>query len=482
MANISKIKLPNGVEYDVYDAKAIHVGDYTAFMDFKGTKSTESDLANITNQKVGDVWLIASTGLEFVWDGSSWVRLGYDIDAASSTHIHGVSTLTGTNAASSVSGTISVPKVTVGTSYIKGSASVPGVTPSSTSVLSSGGSYATTVTPATTNIKATASGTAVGANGTANAITGFGAHATDSALGVNATFAVSGGTPTVSKMSTTTIKNPSSISSVAVPNITKNDPVTASYITSNSDVTIPNVTDVSPVTVSKVSASNGTAASWSASVTGTTLEFSWAANTPTVVTAQDMSVSKVTLGSALSASKVTARDVSATKVTLGTALSASKVSTSNVTVATGSLATDGDGAAVVTGVGAFTVAVDEADTVTAITALGTPTTAKALTGVKVTAQPTVSLSTNATAGNGVISVVSGISNATTVYDGGAVSVLTGVTLGAPTITLSSSSTTSTGAVAVDDVSVSGTVNATHNLNAAAQTWTFKSATLSGPSN
>ena len=47
----------------------------------------------------------------------------------------------------------------------------------------------------------------------------------------------------------------------------------------------------------------------------------------------------------------------------------------------------------------------------AITALGTPSTATVLTGVKVTSQPTVSLATGATAGTGVISVATGISSA-----------------------------------------------------------------------
>ena len=44
--------------------------------------------------------------------------------------------------------------------------------------------------------------------------------------------------------------------------------------------------------------------------------------------------------------------------------------------------------------------------------MGTPTTANALTGVKVTTQPTVALATGATAGTGVISVATGISSAT----------------------------------------------------------------------
>ncbi len=80
--------------------------------------------------------------------------------------------------------------------------------------------------------------------------------------------------------------------------------------------------------------------------------------------------------------------------TLGTALSASKVTLGTAkTVATGSLTSSGSGADVLTG-------------------LGTPTTASALTGVKVTSQPTIALATEATAGTGVISVATGITSAT----------------------------------------------------------------------
>lgn len=65
-----------------------------------------------------------------------------------------------------------------------------------------------------------------------------------------------------------------------------------------------------------------------------------------------------------------------------------------ITCATGSLDASGGGSSVMTG-------------------LGTATTASALTGVKVTSQPAVALSTGATAGTGVISVATGITSAST---------------------------------------------------------------------
>lgn len=434
MANISKIALPNGSTYDIYDAKAIHIGDVTALMDLRGTKESYSELPS-TGNKIGDVWLISTTGEEYVWDGSSWIKLGYTIQAASPTHTHNV-TVTGTNAASSITGSVTVPKVTVGSKYVSASAAQGTVNKSTDDVLGTGTTFTTTVNPSTTNIKATASGTAVGANGTASAITALGTPTTDTALGTGATFSVSGGEAVTSKMVTTTVKNPS-ISAISIPNVTKNDVVTAS----------------------KVSSTAGTAASWSASVSDGVLSFSWTANKPTAVTATD---------------------VSASKVTLGTALAASKVTTSDVTVATGTLSASGTGAAVTTGISAISVDVDNADTVTAVTGYGSPSKSTVLTGVKVTAQPTVALSTGATAGTGVVAVATGIASATTVHGGNDnVKAVTNVTVGAPTVTLSTGTTAATGAAAIDTVSV-GTDTASVSGTAAAQKWTQASGTTDAP--
>jgi len=77
MANISKITLPNGSTYDIYDANAVHVSDITALMDLKGTKATVADLP--ASGETGDVWLISDTGEEYVWDGKNWIKLGYTI-------------------------------------------------------------------------------------------------------------------------------------------------------------------------------------------------------------------------------------------------------------------------------------------------------------------------------------------------------------------------------------------------------------------
>lgn len=404
---ISSIKLPNGTQYEIHDAQAIHsIEDLglSAALIFKGTKSTESDITGLTSASVGDVWLCTGNNTEYVCieaisgtaKASAWEKLGNVHDAASSSHTHNA-TVTGTNSTSTVTGTVTVPTVSKTAKKLSVSATAP------------------TITPTTATITATASGAAVASNGTAKAITGFGAHTTDTALGTGATFAVTGGDASTSKMTTTTIKNPT-VTAVSIPNVTGNTSVSASKVKSSGSKT------------------NGSAASWSATVSDGVLSFAWTANTPTAVTLPTFDT------------------VTATNTTLGTALSASSVTTSNVTVATGSLSSTGTGAAVVTGVSDISVAVDSADSVTAITALGTPTTATALTGVKMSAQPTITLTNN--------------------------TVVTDVTASAPTVTLSDSGTT--GIDFVSGVSIGSTSASLTNGVAAAQTWTQKSGSTGAP--
>lgn len=400
---ISSIKLPNGTTYEIHDAQAIHSVEelgLSAALVFKGTKAAVSNLPS-TDNKVGDVWYVTADDCEYVWtDANAWEAFGNVHDAAASNHTHGV-TVTGTNAASAVTGTVTVPTVSRTQKYLTATNGAP------------------TVTPTTTTITASASGTAVGANGTAKAITGFGAHTTDSALGTGATFKVTGGSASTSKMVTSTASKVT-VSNKSIPNVTGNETVTASKVSSAGSKT------------------NGTAASWGASVSNGVLSFSWTANTPTAVTLP------------------TFTEVSATNTTLGTAISASSVTASDVTVATGALASTGTGSAVATGVSAISVAVDNADAVSAITALGTPTTANALTGVKVTAQPTVTVSN----GSGV---------------------MTGVTVAPSAITLTEADSTSTGAVpVVSGVTIGSASVNLQNGSAAAQKWTQSSGSTGAP--
>lgn len=440
---ISSIKLPNGTTYEIHDAQAIHNIEelgLSAAMVFKGTKAAVTNLPT-TGNKVGDVWYVTADDCEYVWtENSAWEALGNIHDAASSNHTHGV-TVTGTNAASSVTGTITIPTVSRTQKYMTATSGAPTVTPSTDSVLGANTTFTVNGGDATTTkLKATASGVAVAPNGTAKAITGFGAHTTDTALGTGATFKVSGGTASTSKMVTSTASKVT-VSNKSIPNVIENSSVTASKVSNAGSKT------------------NGTAASWSASVSNGVLSFSWTTNTPTAVTLP------------------TFTDVTATNTTLGTAISASSVTASDVTVATGALASTGTGSAVATGVSAVTVAVDNADVVTSITALGTPTTADAMTGVQVTSQPTVTIAAGTT---GDVTVATGISDISVSASGDNVTALTGVTVVPGAITLTNNDTNVTGSVPVVSGVTIGSGAANHTLTAAAQTWTQKSGSTGAP--
>ena len=86
-----------------------------------------------------------------------------------------------------------------------------------------------------------------------------------------------------------------------------------------------------------------------------------------------------------------------------------KITQPTITLATG--ATAGTGViSVATGI---TSASASGDNVTALTGLGTPSTSSVLTGVKVTAQPSISLTANSATANGRITYVQGVSANTT---------------------------------------------------------------------
>lgn len=190
----------------------------------------------------------------------------------------------------------------------------------------------------------------------------FAAHSTDKVLGSDATF-----TTTVTP-STTNLKATASGAAVGADG-------TAAAITSlGTPTTDTFVKSVSAETNKKL-------------VTTTV---------PNVTSAGSASTWAFAMGTGSDAETLIISGANSVAPTLGTAK----------TVATGATAANGGGDAIVTGV---TVGQSAA----AITALGTPSTANCLTGVKVTAQPTVALATGATAGTGVVSVATGISSATT---------------------------------------------------------------------
>ena len=255
------------------------------------------------------------------------------------------------------------------------------------------------VTPSTTYIKGTASGTAVGADGTAAAVTGYPNVSTD-------TFVKSVSAETNKNLVTTTVPNVTGNTSVSIPNVTGNTSVSASKISSNTSVTANKST-------------------WSFTMgTGDASE--------TLIIGGGN-------GSDVTATNTAYSDVTATNTTLGTNLTATNTTLGTAkTVATGETSTTGTGDAVVTGVTIGSSA-------SAVTALGTPSTANALTGVKVTTQPTIALATDSSSGTGKVQVATGISSVTQ-----------------PTIALSAESSSDTGRVqytqSVSTTKISGTAS------------------------
>lgn len=227
----------------------------------------------------------------------------------------------------------------------------------------------------------------------------FSGGATDKVLGESTTFALTSGSVTHGALTghTDEVLGSGTTFSVTQPTITVT-PTTATIKATASGTTV---------------GANGTAAAITGFGTHTTDTFVKSVTAETDKNLVTTTVPNVTGNSSVTANKSTwtftmgsgdsaetliigggnGSDVTATNTTLGTA----------ITVATGATSTTGTGDPVVTGV---TVGSSAA----AITALGTPTTSNCLTGVKVTAQPTISLA--AGTGTGSYTVATGIDSAT----------------------------------------------------------------------
>ncbi len=317
--------------------------------------------------------------IEYVTNGTMWEALGKaDVDLTNYMQ-KGVTYTAAALSAGAHEHTVTIPTITVDKTYKLG---------------------------------ATVTGTAVGADGTDTFVKSYpGATSklvTTTITGVSGTETVSKATAgtavTVAKRaaSQTTVGNANVGTAVSIPNVTASTDVSATNIATPGVATVKQVDTVTAGTAA--SFTQGSKASWSASVTNSVLEFSFTpngddtftANTPTSVT-----TANVTGVVRSTASTPSATAVTASKTTLGSAISVTPATTSTTkiygcgdtesitpytfedvevataadsttTVATGLLAANGGGSSVMTG-------------------LGTASTATALTGVKVTTQPTVTI-------------------------------------------------------------------------------------------
>lgn len=304
------------------------------------------------------------------------------------------------------------------------------------------------------HIKATATGVAVAVEGTESVITslgapttaqavtgyaapvsesvvtGYKAPTTDAVLGADTTFAVVGGAVTKE-----TIKATASGTTIN----SGSDTFVKSYPGTTSKLVTETITPVNGIqnVPSSVSVSAGSAASWSASVNGGVLSFNWSANRPTsVAVGSNVAVAKA--GSAKTVvTGIDAEGNGATIMTgMGTPVTASALTSATIGAQPIITLAKGEGAGsydVATGIGSITVSANKNNTVTALTGLGEATTTNALTGlgapttaavitgfaehnkanvakgVKVTAQPTISLAAVEAGGVGIADVVTAVS-------------------------------------------------------------------------
>ena len=100
MANISKIKLPNGNAYKLVDAEAqqalgqltsdIDTLKTTHFLTYKDNTHTEAQIKALTSAKVGDFYIASDTGTAWVCvtaingtaSASSWEKAGSSADVS----------------------------------------------------------------------------------------------------------------------------------------------------------------------------------------------------------------------------------------------------------------------------------------------------------------------------------------------------------------------------------------------------------------
>lgn len=349
---------------------------------------------------------------EFIFDGTKWCEFG-DLstlgDLATLDSIHTTSspvlgtgtdfttspssvTFTG-NANDAVLGADTTFNVTQPTININATTKYIGATASGTAVgangtanaitgfgthvtgnaLSTNATFNTSVTPSTKYVTATASNGEVSTT-SGNFITGYPNTTAD-------TFVKSVTAETDKSLVTTSITGCAA------------DTATVSYVTSSASklvtTSVPNVTNV------------GSASTWA-------FEMGTGADAETLIISGINSVAP-TLGTAITAATggVASNGAGSPIVTSVTATDnvVAKKAASATTVATGATAANGAGAAVVTGI---TIG----SSGTAITALGTPTSGSAITAASMV-QPTISLSLGDANGDGKVQLVNGITSAST---------------------------------------------------------------------
>lgn len=268
-----------------------------------------------------------------------------------------------------------------------------------------------TVTPDNTYLKATIGNVAIGNDSTGSAITALGDPST-----ANFVKSYPGAT---SKLATTKITPTNG--TVSIPNVTAVTPITATNTVFGTDKTASYATAGTAIDVAKAGSQTSVASGalgtetatrtantpmWGATVTDEVLSFTFKPiSTKNIIPAvSNGSITPYTFDDVAVPTVSSNQTATSSAVTLGTAISAAKVGT-ELTVATGSLSsTETTGATVMTGLG---TAVVEAG----VTGYASPSTETFTKSVKVTTQPTIGLSKSDTTSTGAVQLVEGITSA-----------------------------------------------------------------------
>lgn len=371
MPDISKITLPSGQTYDIKDAVARET--LGGAIKIKGTTTTAlTDGATTNPIQIGgkSYTAVANDAVfygdkEFVFDGTNWHEFG-DMSGIGEMGKVDTGTVTitpkGSNGTSEVTFTGGADDSVLGadTTFTNGTSSVSFAAHTTASVLTSA-TTATVPAPSGTTkyLTASASGAAVGVATSTTAITGLGDADTD-------TFVKSYPGAT-SKLATTTV--------IGVGSTT----TTASKATAGTAVAVATTDTAATVADGALGTETSTRGDntpmWGASVTNETLSFTFKPLSTTSVTP------------AKSNGTITPYTFADVTVPIK--------DTNSTTVATGSLASDGAGGTVMTGLGA-------ASTASAVTGYSSPSTATFAQTVSVTAQPTITLTSADSTSTGAI--------------------------------------------------------------------------------
>lgn len=303
---------------------------------------------SVVKASVGDVVINNLNNQEYLWTGLNWELLG---DESSYEKVG-----TAQNLINQIKFTPAVAEVLgVGTTLTSASSTVSFGTHSKKNAVGTGATFTVTnptitVTPTRTNIQATASDTEVTLK-------------TDSAI--------------------TSISNPTSNTFVTSYPGATSKMVTTTITGVNGTIAIPKISQNTQVTATKIN-SFGKQAKLESTYTESeeSLVISWTTNT-------------LASGTAVTATNTLTEENDAIVAT---------AAANAITVATGTLASTGTGGTVMTGLGT-------AKTASALTGIGTITTKAFATAIDTITNPTIALATGATAGTGIISVVSGITSA-----------------------------------------------------------------------